>query len=163
MGAVNPCPTCPSGFAYLTSNGNSTKHSGSFQLRRRLHNGFTSTVQYTFSKAIDDASLGGGRPGGGPAASVVAQDWLNLAGERGLSGFDQRHLLNLQGSTAPASARGGGTLLDGWRGAIVKDWTFITSSHGRQRSAAQSGVPGPGARNRRYRTHPPPLHRRAAL
>jgi len=128
VGAVNPCPTCPSGYAYLTSNGNSTKHSGSFQLRRRLHNGFTSTVQYTFSKAIDDASLGGGRPGGGgPAASVVAQDWLNLAGERGLSGFDQRHLLNVQGQYSTGVGRGGGTLLDGWRGAIVKDWTFITS------------------------------------
>ncbi len=122
VGAVNPCPTCPSGYAYLASNGNSTKHSGQFQLRRRLHNGFTSTVQYTFSKAIDDASLGGrGQP------HIVAQDWLNLRGERGLSSFDQRHLLTVQGQYSTGVGRSGGTLLDGWRGAIVKDWTFITS------------------------------------
>src|SRR5262249_41514254 len=40
---------------------------------------------YTFSKSIDDASsIGGG-------ASIVAQDPFNLAAERGLSVFDQRH------------------------------------------------------------------------
>src|SRR4030095_8528734 len=54
-GAVNPCPQCPSGYAYVTSNGNSMKHAGTIQLRRRLANGFTSTLQYTYSKAIDNA------------------------------------------------------------------------------------------------------------
>src|SRR5262249_39108025 len=39
--ADNPCPTCPSGFYYLMSNGNSTRHAGTVQLRRRMHNGFT--------------------------------------------------------------------------------------------------------------------------
>ena len=56
-----PCPTCPAGFAYLTSNGNSTREAGQIQLRRRLHNGLTATLQYTYSKSIDDdAALGGG-------------------------------------------------------------------------------------------------------
>ena len=58
-GASNPCPACPAGFVYLTSNGNSTRHAGQSQLRRRLRNGFTASVQYTLSKAIDDAALGG--------------------------------------------------------------------------------------------------------
>ncbi len=26
QGAANPCPACPAGYAYLTSNGNSTRH-----------------------------------------------------------------------------------------------------------------------------------------
>jgi hypothetical protein len=56
---VNPCATCLPGYSYLTSNGNSTNERGSIQLRRRLHNGFTATVQYTYAKAIDDSSLGG--------------------------------------------------------------------------------------------------------
>ena len=30
LGAVNPCPGCPAGFVYLTSNGNSTREAGSF-------------------------------------------------------------------------------------------------------------------------------------
>ena len=41
---------CPAGFAYLTSNGNSTRHSGTVQLRRRLHNGFTAPLQYTYAQ-----------------------------------------------------------------------------------------------------------------
>ena len=73
-GAVNPCPSCPSGFIYMTSNGNSTRESGTLQLRRRLHSGFTATMQYTFSKSIDDAALGGR---GQSSAVVIAQDWLN--------------------------------------------------------------------------------------
>jgi hypothetical protein len=93
-GATNPCPTCPSGYVYMTSNGNSTRESGQAQLRRRLHNGLTASATYTYSKSIDDAALGGRGQGG----SVIAQNWLDLSGERGLSNFDQRHLLsaNLQ-------------------------------------------------------------------
>ena len=52
---VNPCPTCPSGFGYLSSNGNATRESGQVQLRRRLRNGLTANIQYTLAKAIDDA------------------------------------------------------------------------------------------------------------
>ena len=54
VGAANPCPVVLLGFAYLTSNGNSTREAGQVQLRRRLHNGLTATLQYTFSKSIDD-------------------------------------------------------------------------------------------------------------
>jgi hypothetical protein len=86
VGTELTCTTClPSGFTYMTSNGNSTREAGIFQLRRRLRSGFTATLQYTYAKAIDDAVLGGAGQGG----SVVAQNWLNLAGERGLSNFDR--------------------------------------------------------------------------
>jgi len=133
LGITNPCPVCESGYLYLTSNGNSTKESAQFQLRRRLHNGFTSTIQYTFSKAIDDAALGGGQSTGGSSgrvtqvANVIAQNWLNLAGERGLSSFDQRHLLTIQSQYSTGVGKWGGTLLDGWKGHLVKDWTLLTS------------------------------------
>jgi hypothetical protein len=40
--AVNPCAACPSGFSYMTSNGNSTRQAATLQLRRRLRRGFTS-------------------------------------------------------------------------------------------------------------------------
>src|SRR5262249_40595853 len=94
------CGGCPTGYQYLTSNGNSTRQAGVLQLRRRLHSGFTAQLNYTWSKSIDDAALGGGPlgPNGQPnqSAAVIAQDWLNLSGERGRSPFDQRHLLNVQ-------------------------------------------------------------------
>lgn len=136
-GAVNPCPTCPSGYAYMTSNGNSTYESGQFQLRRRLHSGFTATLQYTYSKSIDDAALGGtgSQNSGGQTAAVIAQNWLDLSGERGLSPFDQRQLLKATLQYTSGMGLHGGTLAGGWRGALLKEWTFMTQI------TAGSGLP----------------------
>ena len=103
QGEISPCSGCPSGFAYMVSNGNSTRESGRLDLRRRLHNGFTSSLSYTYSKSIDDAALGGRATGG----SVIAQNWLDLDGERGLSPFDQRHVLTLSQSADLAWSREG--------------------------------------------------------
>lgn len=142
-GAPNPCPLCPSGYLYVTSNGNSTREAGEIQLRRRLHSGFTATLEYTYAKAIDDdAVLGGaGASASSPVASaapaaaaaaparnlLVAQNWLDLSAERGLSYFDQRHLLtaNIQYTTGVGAA--GGTLLSGWRGALFKGWLLTAT------------------------------------
>jgi hypothetical protein len=147
-GAVNPCPSCPVGFEYLTSNGNSTREAGQVQLRRRLHSGFTAAVLYTYSKSIDDDSaLGGGAVTQGSTSSTttggqsttstqttttssavptIAQDWRNLRGERGLSTFDQRHLVNMVVQYTTGMGMGGGTLLSGWRGRLYKEWTVQT-------------------------------------
>ena len=119
-GVANPCPACLPGYRYLASNGNSTREAGTIQLRRRLHNGFTSTVQYTLSKSIDDALLGGkGTP-------VIAQNWLDLRAERGLSSFDPHHTLSVFVQYSSGVGRGGGALLSGWRGLLVKEWTFTS-------------------------------------
>jgi hypothetical protein len=107
----------------MASNGNSTRESGQLQLRRRLHNGFTATLDYTFSKSIDDSALGGR----GSATNVVAQNWLDLSAERGLSAFDQRHLLAFQMQYTTGQGLGGGSLLSGWRGTLFKEWT-VTST-----------------------------------
>jgi hypothetical protein len=129
-GVVGPC-ACPSGFTYMTSNGNSTREAGTLQLRRRLRSGFTAELSYTYAKAIDDAAMGG-RPGAAPnqAASqstyLVAQDWTNLSGERALSTFDQRHVLAVTGQYTTGQGIRGGTLLSGWRGAVLKEWTVST-------------------------------------
>jgi hypothetical protein len=128
VGAAGLCPSCPTGYQYLTSNGNSTREAGQFQLRRRLHNGFTASVNYTYSKSIDDAALGAGsQHGGATAAAVIAQNWLDLSAERGLSPFDQRHLANFTVQYTTGMGLKGGTLLDGWRGRLVKDWTFLSN------------------------------------
>jgi hypothetical protein len=121
-GVANPCAACLPGYLYMTSNGNSTREAGQLSVRRRLHSGFTTSFQYTYSKSIDDAALGGRAQG----AAVVAQNWLNLDGERGLSPFDQRHnlVINMQYSTGVGVR--GGTLLSGWRGAIIKGWTIVS-------------------------------------
>ena len=131
-GATDPCPSCQSGYVYRTSNGDSTRQSASLQLRRRLRSGFTASAQYTYSKSIDDDSVLGGQ---GPVAvgaaaqnlatPGIAQDWLNLRAERSLSTFDQRHLLNVNMQYTTGMGIGGGTLLTGWRGRIIKEWTVL--------------------------------------
>jgi hypothetical protein len=123
IGVTGPCPSCPTGYIYETSNGNSTREAGQLELRRRLHNGFTAQMKYTYAKAIDDSALGGR----GQATSVVAQNWLDLSAERGLSNFDQRHLVNFTAQYTTGQGIGGGTLLSGWRGALFKEWTVVSS------------------------------------
>ncbi|HEY4357075.1 MAG TPA: TonB-dependent receptor [Acidobacteriaceae bacterium] len=142
LGAANPCPLCPVGFQYRTSNGSSNRQSGNIQLRRRLRSGFTATAQYTFSKAIDDDSILGGQgsiaagaTSSTGATASVAQNWLDLHAERSRSSFDQRHLLtaNLQYTTGMGI--GGGTLMTGWRGRVLKEWTGVATI------SAGSGLP----------------------
>jgi hypothetical protein len=130
-GALNPCSSCPSGYVYMTSNGNSTREAGQVQLRRRMHNGMTASVLYVYSKSIDDAILGG--RGQGP--TLIAQDWLNLRGERGPSNFDQRHSVTLQAQYSTGVGVHGGALLRGWKGTAFKGWTILTQI------TAGSGLP----------------------
>lgn len=115
------CATC--NYTYYTSGGNLTRQAGTLNLRRRLHNGFTASVIYTYSKSIDNvASINGGL--GNPA-----QNWLNLEGERGPSSNDQRHVADITLQYTSGMGIGGGTLLSGWRGKLIKDWTFLDSIH----------------------------------
>jgi hypothetical protein len=133
IGATGSCPSCPVGFEYRTSGGNSTRESGQVQLRRRLRSGFMASLVYTYSKSIDDDAVLGGQghvtasdQGSTPAASAIAQNWLNPRAERGLSTFDQRHLLNVQAQYTSGQGLGGGDLMKGWSGRLLKEWTLVT-------------------------------------
>jgi hypothetical protein len=141
LGAADPCPSCPSGFVYETTGGNSTRQSGQIQLRRRLRAGFAASLLYTYSKSIDDNAMLGGQGHQSSASQTdfsfgsfttssaiaqVAQDWLDLKAERSLSSFDQRHLLNLQAQYTTGQGLEGGTLFGGWRGRALKEWTLLT-------------------------------------
>jgi hypothetical protein len=72
-------------FLYQQSGANSILHSGRVQVMRRFSRGFRLQSSYTLSKSIDDAS---GVGGGG---LVVVQNDRDIAAERALSSFDQRH------------------------------------------------------------------------
>jgi hypothetical protein len=104
----------PAGYTFLTSNGNSIRHAGQLQLRRRLRRGFTAQVQYTWAKSIDNALLDGrGRP-------MIAQNWVDLSAERGRSNFDQRQLV----STMAQYTSGAG--LRGRWAPWLRDWNFAS-------------------------------------
>lgn len=150
LGGTNPYTGLPVGFVYRTSNGNSTRHAGELQLRRRLRSGLTASLDYTWAKALDDDSQIGAQghvatteataspsdtANTQPAAATVAQDWLNLPAERGLSTFDQRNLLKASFQYTIGMGLGGETLLSGWRGTLFKEWTVMTQL------TAGSGLP----------------------
>jgi hypothetical protein len=131
-GIVNPCSSCPTGFVYLTSNGTSLKNAGQLQLRRRLRAGLSASVQYTLSKATDDA---GAFTGVNLTGAAIAQDWLNLEAERGPSNYDQRHLLAAQVEYTTGVGVAGGGLLTGMKGTLFKGWTVTSQLN------AGSGLP----------------------
>ena len=124
-GAENPCAACPSGFVYVTSTGSSLRNAGQFTVRRRLHHGLTATVQYTLAKSTDDAATFA-NTSVTPSSLAVAQDWLDLAAERGPSSFDQRHLVSVQFQYTTGMGIAGGTLVEGVRGTLFKDWTIAS-------------------------------------
>jgi hypothetical protein len=131
-GADNPCPACPTGFRYLTSNGRSMRHSAQIQVRRRLSAGFTATTEYTLAKAMDDAaSFGGATLNGG----ALVQNWRDPPAEYARSSFDQRHLVTASVDYTTGSGIAGGTLLNGLRGRLLKDWTLTA------RLSTGSGLP----------------------
>jgi trimeric autotransporter adhesin len=137
--------TGPAGYIYETSNGDSTFNSAMFALNRRSRNGLSGSLSYMWSKAIDDGGMGG----------LIAQNWLDLTAERGLSNFDARHTMNAQWMYSSGTGMRGGSLLNGWKGRFLKDWTFVngitlrtgsplTISAGGNRSVVSgTGVSGP--------------------
>ena len=69
---------------------------------------------------------GGLKDGKGTLSSdsgVLAQNWLDLEAEYARSSFDQRHQIVAQVEYTTGAGVVGGTLLDGWKGRLFKDWT----------------------------------------
>jgi hypothetical protein len=112
------------GFTYESSEGNSIYHAMQVRATRRMRGSAMGSVLYTWGKSIDNSSTFGG------AGNTVAQDDRNLAAERGLSSFDQRHTVRVNfvlGS--PVGARSSDTPFH----RLVKDWTLnggVTYSSG---------------------------------
>jgi hypothetical protein len=171
-GSTGYCASCPRGFTYRTSNGNSIRHAFDAQLRRRLRGGLTATLNYEYAKSIDnDSSLGGagyssastsssssGSFGGatgsstsaasGPPVDMVAQNWLDLRAERSRSSFDQRHLVKFTFQYTTGMGLHGGSFFNGMRGMLLKQWTLssvLTAGTGLpQTPIFQQAVPGTG-------------------
>ncbi len=118
------------GFTYDQSIGDSIFHALQVRFNRRFNHGLSFTIFYQFAKSIDDSSSFGG------AGNTTAQNWLDIAAERGLSSFDVRH--ELQPSfvwTSPIAGPGSHVAADGKVGRLLKDWQLSGSI------TAQTGNP----------------------
>jgi trimeric autotransporter adhesin len=125
------------GFTYDSPVGDSIYHALQVRVNRRFTGGISMQAYYSFSKSIDDSSSFGG------VGSTVAQNWLDLAAERGLSSFDRRHVLTMNWVwTSPAgtaTSRVSGTSL---AGRLLRDWQLsggITAETGTPLTARALG------------------------
>jgi hypothetical protein len=91
---LNPASGCHarpipqmSGFPSVTWDGWEKYHALALTFTQHLWHGLTVNSNYTFSKALDDAS----NPGADNAEPNFPQDPANLVAEKGLSDFDHRH------------------------------------------------------------------------
>ena len=117
------------GFTYDTSDGNSVYHALQVRFTRRFTKGLSANALYTFSKSIDDASsIGGG-------GVTVAQNDQNISAERGLSSFDQRHVLNVNFVYSSPFGENGVIKASGLREKLLKDWQLTGGVN------ASSGLP----------------------
>jgi len=93
------------------SDGNSTYHAGTFELKRRFSNNYAFLASYTWAHSIDDSS--------DLQTLLIAQDVNNFRAERADSLFDQRHRFVFSGMImSPDAWRQG----DGWH-RFLSDWT----------------------------------------
>ncbi|MBV8708974.1 MAG: hypothetical protein JO028_17415, partial [Acidobacteriaceae bacterium] len=105
------------GFTFDQSVGNSIFHSGHVRVVRRFNHGISINAFYQYAKSIDDSSTFGG------AGNTVAQNWLDISAERGLSSFDVRHQLSTNFIwTSPVGGPGSSVSPDTKLGKLLKDW-----------------------------------------
>ena len=125
------------GFTYDSSQGNSILHAMTVNVVQRFRKGVSFNAFYRLSKSIDDSSTFGG------AGNTVAQNWLDLAAERGLSSFDRRHYFNANFVlTSPIAAAGSHVAADSKTGRFLKDWQLsggIVAQTGTPLTARQLG------------------------
>jgi len=119
------------GFTFDSSDGNSIYHAAQARLSRRFRRGLSLNALYTFSKSIDNvASIGG------TGSGVVAQNYLDLRAERGLSSFDRRHTFSLSYVvSSPGSGTSNRFAAKGWTGHLIRNWSLSGGIN------VQSGAP----------------------
>jgi hypothetical protein len=110
-----------SGFNYQTAGANSSYNAGQVRMTRRFARGMSGTALYQYSKAIDNASSYNGV--GGSAATTV-QFINNLALERGLSSFDQRHRIATTYLLSSPVGIHGILRNGGWKTTALTGWTL---------------------------------------
>lgn len=124
-------------FTYLTDGANSSYNAGQVRVTRRFTRGLSSTILYTRSKSIDNASSFNGTGG------TLVQFLNNLGLERGLSTFDQRD--SLQTTFLFSSPVGVHGMLrnGGWKTTALAGWTLsgnLAVSSGNPLTAYVSGA-----------------------
>jgi hypothetical protein len=121
-GCARELLTGPSCYTFDSAVGNSIYNALQVRATQRFRRGVSVNAHYTYSKSIDDSSTFGG------AGNTVAQNWQDLAAERGLSSFDRRHSFDVNWVlTSPVGATGSRVAPDSMTARLLKDWQISGS------------------------------------
>jgi hypothetical protein len=109
----------PVGYIYEQSNAKLHATVEFFQMGRNMTNGLSFNGGLQTARAIDNGSITG--MGGGAG---MAQNWQDLNAEKATSALLRKAQINGNWQYSTGQGKAGGTLLKGWKGAALKDWTF---------------------------------------
>lgn len=94
LNQIRPWPHIQGSFRYEDDIGYSNYHSFQYKLQRRLTNGLSTLVSYTWSKSIDTSS-GWFNAENGIGGNGTVQNYHDIDSNRGVSGYDIPHLLTV--------------------------------------------------------------------
>ena len=127
----------PVGYTYEQSNGRLQGVEEIFQLGRNMASGLSASANMMVSRFTDYGALGA--LGG---SGSVAQNWLDLTAEKATSSLIGKAQVGGNWQYSAGQGKAGGTLLKGWRGALLKDWTFTNSVNWRVGAPLTATVAG---------------------
>jgi hypothetical protein len=118
-GLTEPVNGPPAGFIYEQSNAKLHGTIQVYQFGRNMASGLSASASMQVARAIDNGAVAGMSGGAG-----LAQNWQDLDAERATSALVPRAQFNGNWQYSTGQGKAGGTLLKGWRGGLLKDWTF---------------------------------------
>jgi hypothetical protein len=134
-GLTAPVNGPPVGYIYQQSNAKLRGSVQVFQVGRNLTSGFSTNASLQTSRITDNgtvAAMGGS----------LAQNWQDLNSEWATTAFVPRAQFNANWQYSTGQGKAGGTLRKGWKGGLLKDWTFTNGLTWRAGSPLTATVAG---------------------
>jgi len=137
-GSILPANGPLVGYIYEESNGRLDGGEEYFQFGRNMASGLSASVYGTLAHGIDSGAL----TAGGGGSGTVAQNWLDLNAEKATSSLLNRAYVSGNWQYSTGQGKAGGTLVKGWKGGLIKDWTFTNSVYWRTGSPLTATIAG---------------------
>jgi hypothetical protein len=118
---LRPFPHITGNFRYEDDTGKSNYHAFQYKLQRRLSNGFSTLLSYTWSKSIDTSS-GWFNTENGIGNNANVQNYYDQDSNRAVSGYDIPHLLTMGTVWELPFGKGKRWLRNGPASWLLGDW-----------------------------------------
>jgi hypothetical protein len=127
----------PVGYIYEQSNGKLQGLEQFFQVGRNMASGLSASANAMISRFVDYGALGAQS-----GAGTVAQNWQDLTAEKATSSLIPKAMVGGNWQYSTGQGKAGGTLVKGWKGALLKDWTFTNSVNWRTGAPLTATIAG---------------------